>query len=982
VDIERGALLAELERAWQARVTVLAAPSGYGKTTLLAQYARRLGAAVIWVRLTEEDADSRGLMASVAQAASRLTDVGGWETVKREGRELQVQALAQDLDASASSFTFIVDQAEHLSGDSALALGALIASLDPNSGHRFLIAQHEGSAFRTPDGEGVQLGTQLLAFTAQDAERAAQALNQAGGSDDLLAASQGWPAGLMLALRVQGRAQGTLDASALLDALLLRVPGEVARELPVLAAADVWHEQVGTELGAELPEGWLPSLLRTGLPLTPLGEGRFAPHDVLRGYLGRQLESTPERLRRVYLRAGERSEAAGELYTAVRQYVYGGAVDRAVGIVETLAPGWYRAADYRLARETIALLPEEVRTAELHSYLALAQIETGEAASGAALAEAQVTREPTATAHLALALHAYRQGQWDAMGVHLDAGLKVAAQQRDVIQLLRFKVAHRTMRQNLPEALSLADEAVRQAEMIGEPSLRVSALSARGYVYLQLARLEDARRDLEQAYRQGTALALHNRLFTAVDNLVQVYLELNRAEAAARVLWPYLEACRVSYPLGVQHLRYRAAEVLHLEGQGEEAATLARNGFAELMALGNPHIAGNDLEWFFYTDLLGDRRAEAVRAFAQFRTLMGEDLQDYAGVLRLKGRTMQAYIDYLDGRMDRAQELIGQALTETHEVYGQTYLPALLLKAQMAWEQNELTEALAGEIAQELEQSGMSGVALRALHPKFLPLMEEFVRRGWHPETFQGKIRLCLTPPRGAAAAQIRVETLGRLRLTVNGQEVRVPAPTLEALVFVALGDDVTQDDVAREVWPDSELSRARASARTARNFLNRSLRQASLVTRAPLSEDVVQAEGRGGRVNPSWVLWADAALTVDVAELQAAQTPEEVARCLTGEFLPGSSNGWVLILREKLVRHAGQMLLQGAEHIEAQDPLQALRWLVKAADITQDPEMFERVAALAQRHGTADLTRAAQLAVDELSRGEAVTLSQWMPES
>ena len=49
-------------------IVSVVAPAGYGKTTLLVQWAERRGQAVAWVSLDEQDNDSKVLLGDVARA--------------------------------------------------------------------------------------------------------------------------------------------------------------------------------------------------------------------------------------------------------------------------------------------------------------------------------------------------------------------------------------------------------------------------------------------------------------------------------------------------------------------------------------------------------------------------------------------------------------------------------------------------------------------------------------------------------------------------------------------------------------------------------------------------------------------------------------------------------------------------------------------------------------------------------------------------
>ena len=74
--VSRTSLLDRLARADSPSIVSLVAPSGYGKTTLLAQWAERSGHPFAWVSLDERDNDPKVLLSYVAAALDAVQSVG------------------------------------------------------------------------------------------------------------------------------------------------------------------------------------------------------------------------------------------------------------------------------------------------------------------------------------------------------------------------------------------------------------------------------------------------------------------------------------------------------------------------------------------------------------------------------------------------------------------------------------------------------------------------------------------------------------------------------------------------------------------------------------------------------------------------------------------------------------------------------------------------------------------------------------------
>src|SRR5262249_27969421 len=71
-SVLRTALLEQLARDDRRPVVSVAAPAGYGKTTLLSQWAERDDRAFAWVSIDERDNDPKVLLTYVAEALDRL----------------------------------------------------------------------------------------------------------------------------------------------------------------------------------------------------------------------------------------------------------------------------------------------------------------------------------------------------------------------------------------------------------------------------------------------------------------------------------------------------------------------------------------------------------------------------------------------------------------------------------------------------------------------------------------------------------------------------------------------------------------------------------------------------------------------------------------------------------------------------------------------------------------------------------------------
>ncbi|HYA51544.1 MAG TPA: AAA family ATPase, partial [Streptosporangiaceae bacterium] len=73
--VRRSLLLEQLAQADQRPIVSVVAPAGYGKTTLLSQWAEHNGQAFAWVSVEEPDNDPKVLLAYVAEALNEVEPI-------------------------------------------------------------------------------------------------------------------------------------------------------------------------------------------------------------------------------------------------------------------------------------------------------------------------------------------------------------------------------------------------------------------------------------------------------------------------------------------------------------------------------------------------------------------------------------------------------------------------------------------------------------------------------------------------------------------------------------------------------------------------------------------------------------------------------------------------------------------------------------------------------------------------------------------
>ena len=140
-ELDRPHLLKQVQAVDETALVIVEAPGGYGKSTLLAQYASASRTAA-WLTLTSEARDVRAFLQAFAESIRRTfflepTAFVAALSVGASGDKL-ARSLADDCNLTDDNFVIVIDKAEHLGTDSADALLAFTHHL--GLGHRVVIA--------------------------------------------------------------------------------------------------------------------------------------------------------------------------------------------------------------------------------------------------------------------------------------------------------------------------------------------------------------------------------------------------------------------------------------------------------------------------------------------------------------------------------------------------------------------------------------------------------------------------------------------------------------------------------------------------------------------------------------------------------------------------------------------------------------------------------------------------------------------------
>ncbi len=363
-EIERTRLLEKLQEVPRHRLTLIAAPPGYGKTTLANQFVHHCSYPVAWHTLSERERDlpvlvARNLVALETIAPGIQGTVPSANPSAIDAATLIADYLHTGLSDDA---IYVLDDVHHLVG--ALAAEAWLRSLVallPATCHLVLISR------TVPDlpfedlvahHKLLTLGPEDLRFSSQEVRQlAVEMLGQELPAEqvrDLEMRLEGWPAGTVLAFwplpsvleRIIRNGQTEPEAlfNTLSEAMLKHQPPDVREFLLISSALHILSpEACQAVLELEHSDELLAEIQARNLFVSRV-RGGLTYHLLFRDFLQRHLRQTdPARFMALHIRAAQYFEAHEEPDEAFDHYITADRPDQAATIANDLASVYYRA---------------------------------------------------------------------------------------------------------------------------------------------------------------------------------------------------------------------------------------------------------------------------------------------------------------------------------------------------------------------------------------------------------------------------------------------------------------------------------------------------------------------------------------------------------------------------------------------------------------------------------------------------------------
>ena len=361
--VGRSSLIERLARDDCGPVVSVVAPAGYGKTTLLSQWAERNGQAFAWVSVDEADNDPKVLLTYIAEALDAVQPVGGrvFDALASPASSVPgsvVPRLGAVLSSMTTPVVLVLDDVHALHNSECRAALSVLADHVPGGSRLALVGRVEPPvpiARLRAEGRITEIGPGDLSLTCDEASsllRAAEVVLDADDVVELHRRTEGWPAGLYLAalcLR-EGGSLGTAPNSTGGDHRFVSeyVESEFLariseRQRAFLTRTAVLERMCGPlcEAVLDLPgsAATLADLARSNLLLVPLDQrGQwYRYHHLFRDMLLAELErQTPGLIPVLQRRAASWYVRNGMYEDALDYCMAAGDVDRAARLVEKL----------------------------------------------------------------------------------------------------------------------------------------------------------------------------------------------------------------------------------------------------------------------------------------------------------------------------------------------------------------------------------------------------------------------------------------------------------------------------------------------------------------------------------------------------------------------------------------------------------------------------------------------------------------------
>lgn len=905
-EISRSHLLS-LFLSQNLRVIALLAPSGYGKTTLLAQFAR-LNPSSFWLSLSDDSQDLLFFAHSLRDALSplELPTFGAYLSESPSPSPSSLgRAFLQDL-AFLPPITVCIDQIQHLGAASAAFLNVVFGEMrEPN---RVLLSGYAPEALKLAEllskNAGLVLGPEELKFTESEVEEYLGRKKSKMGVGEL-GFLEGWPAGLSLQTSVSSMyADPQRLIGELLSDLLVEYP-----EMPKLSVLSVWSEEEVEGFGLEMREGWLEEMWSRGHLLLPLGQHKYRPHRLLRLFLEGLLKQHKTSHRDAHRQAGMLLERNGKPLEALKHYKQAEDKERIFQLVRSVTPRYLGRMEDQVLCAMFDGLDIQTLPVDLLEIYAVARIYgDGQKITDEKVQLLEKAYEKGGRSRYLVKMLSdveYDRGQISKAIGWIDRGLGEPTL-KDNLALLRTKIMHLYASENTPARKGLIEYTLKLGEQDDHPVQNAVTWTICGEAYVYGGEYEKGLRYGQKASKIFWKLRNISYYVLAQKVVLGAWMgkgEWEQAEFVAahlkEMVWPLIRDGELMVDLGF------LASFFLLHNRVEEALTLCR-------VLGDE--ISRKVHW-----------AVGLAKAREFEIWVGMGREEEAGMVYEELKRMPRY--GLEREWGSADVHIGIGLYGMgKEEEGRRYI-----KRGMGYVVHEYEKyrgrLYLGEVEEERELE--------------LPRVVEFDKH------IIGKQKRYISEiEKTKALQQIEIYTFGKTKIKYGHLEkVLSNKRAGEILVFLAIHGEASREQIIDAVWDGFYTPQIAAHFRVLIRRLRHELRSWGL------NVDPIPYERGLYRLSPQVSFW------LDVVDLETLNRLPEFDRswlkAWQGDWMPNASSGWFEYKRAEVYQRLYQACVFWGVQLEHMDVDSAVAMLRKAVQLDAlDERAYVALIQLLMRSG------------------------------
>jgi LuxR family maltose regulon positive regulatory protein len=664
--IRRARLLDYLHENLGRKLMLVTAPAGYGKTTLLVDFAADVDLPVCWYTLDEDDRDPATFLAYLTAAFQHIYPQFGERTQPliehgAPSAHAAAAALVADMVSAIPDYFVLVLDDWHLVSDEAPIIELVDQLLRYLPEHAHVIVAGR-TLLRGPlvrlaaQGAVAGLGASDLRFNGDEVREVLAAKYRLEITPEqaaqLAEESEGWITAIVLTSQnvwqnfLAGLVRARDSAGTVFEYLAGEVFDRLPRELREFLCDSAILRQFTAALCDEIrqqqdAQDWIDQIEIRNLFLTRIdvvGVTWFRYHHLFRDFLVTRFKrDEPERYMQLQRRAGEWFEQQHQPEEAVEYYCQANALEQAARLMNVSARDLHRAGRLQTLARWVGLLPPAWRSEapELILYQAQTLSDRGQ---------------------LQDALHLLHDVQHAFAAQHNELGQARV----NLVEGWAYQAVGQ-----LPDALRVGKDAVRRLEAIGTSGQAFYAQAVRlvGCIYNGMGRWQDAESFLTRAlnlYRSSPADERRAfNLARTLQDLTNALRPMGRLEEAATLQFEALGLLReIGNPALLAHCLDNVGYDRYVAGDYEGALTM----YTEAL------IKAEEVEDHRLQAFVLDGIAATYRDLGEFDRAMNT----YARVFRLTGSIADQFLvswaldglghaHRLAGNLDRALALFEQA---------------------------------------------------------------------------------------------------------------------------------------------------------------------------------------------------------------------------------------------------------------------------------------------------------------------------------